>query len=265
MRHYVSVVDSGPAIDTRPAEPGGTSERGAALTLIGVVCGSRAPAPAAAAGVSLQVQPGQSVALLSQPGTAAADLVHVIGAVQRPRSGHVFVDDLAVHRLRGLELDRYRSSRGLLSTRWPLLPSLSVTDNVLAAGLSRRVDAATRERAAWLLSMTGAADIAAGPVRALTAEQQWRILIARALVQSPKLVLAEDPTPDLDPSSATKILDLLMEVHALLGFTLLSSISRVASATRYQRLVSMRDGAVIEDQLIAGDDVWTRGRVDRIG
>jgi len=265
MRHYVSVVDSGPAIDTRPAEPGGTSERGAALTLIGVVCGSRAPAPAAAAGVSLQVQPGQSVALLSQPGTAAADLVHVIGAVQRPRSGHVFVDDLAVHRLRGLELDRYRSSRGLLSTRWPLLPSLSVTDNVLAAGLSRRVDAATRERAAWLLSMTGAADIAARPVRALTAEQQWRILIARALVQSPKLVLAEDPTPGLDPRGAAAVLDLLMEVHALLGFTLVLGVSRIATATRCQRLVTMHDGVIIEDELIAGDDVWTRGRIDRIG
>jgi ABC-type phosphate/phosphonate transport system ATPase subunit len=175
------------------------------------------------------------------------------------------VDDLAVHRLGVPELDRYRGGRGLLSTRWPLLPSLSVTDNVLAARLSRRVDAATRERAAWLLSITGTADVAASPVNVLTAEQHWRILIARALVQSPKLVLAEDPTPALDPRGAGAVLDLLMEVHALLGFTLVLGVNRIAAATRCQRLVSMHDGAIIEDELIAGDDVWTRGRIDRIG
>ena len=260
----MSVVEGGPTVGCMPSQPGAMSDRGAALALMDVVCG-RAPSRGAAAGVSLEVTPGQSVALLSHPATTAADLVDVIGAVQRPRTGQVFVDDVAVHRLRGLELDRYRSSRGLLSTRWPLLPSLSVTDNVLAAMLSRRVDAATRERATWLLSIVGTADIAARPVGALTAEQQWRILIARALVQSPKLVLAEDPTPGLDPSSATAVLDLLMEVHALLGFTLVLGVSRVATATRCQRLVSFRDGEIIEDELIAGDDAWTRGRIDRIG
>lgn len=261
----MSVVEGGPTVGRVPSQPGAMSDRGAALALMGVVCGGQAPSRGAAAGVSLEVTPGQSVALLSHSATTAADLVDVIGAVQRPRTGQVFVDDVAVHRLRGLELDRYRSSRGLLSTRWPLLPSLSVTDNVLAAMLSRRVDAATRERATWLLSIVGTADIAARAVGALTAEQQWRILIARALVQSPKLVLAEDPTPGLDPSSATAVLDLLMEVHALLGFTLVLGVSRVATATRCQRLVSFRDGEIIEDELIAGDDAWTRGRIDRIG
>jgi len=261
----VSAAEGGPTVGSMPSQPGGISDRGAALTLMGIVCDSQASSHVAAAGVSLQVPPGQSVALLSHPATTAADLVDVIGAMRRPRSGQVFVADLAVHRLRGPELDRYRSSRGLLSTRWPLLPSLSVTDNVLAAKLSRRVDAATRDRARWLLSITGTADLAASPVGALTAEQQWRILIARALVQSPKLVLAEDPTPGLDPSRATAVLDLLMEAHALLGFTLVMGVSRVATAARCQRLVSMRDGAIVEDELIAGDDVWTRGRIDRIG
>jgi ABC-type methionine transport system ATPase subunit len=235
------------------------------VALMGVLCGRSESSTAALAGVTLQVPPGQSVALLSHPAGAAADLVGVVGAVQRPRSGQVFVDDLAVHWLRGTELDRYRSGRGLLSTRWPLLPSLSVTDNVLAALLPRRVGAATRERAAWLLTVTGAADVTATPVSALTAEQQWRILIARALAQAPKLVLAEDPAPGLDTRAATAVLDLLMDLHALLGFTLLIAVSGVATASRCQRLVSLRDGVVVEDELIEGDDAWTRGRIDRIG
>ncbi len=81
------------------------------------------------------------------------------------------MDDLAVHRPRGSELDRYRGGRGLLSTRWPLLPSLSVTDQVLAALLLRQVDAAARERVGWL-RVIAAADIAGSPVDVLTAEQQ---------------------------------------------------------------------------------------------
>jgi putative ABC transport system ATP-binding protein len=261
----VSVVNTGPRVGSLPSAAGGPDARGAAVALIGVICGTSEWPGLTAAGVSLQVPPGQSVALLSHPAGTAADLVGVIAAVQRPRSGQVLVDDLAVHRLRGSELDRYRGGRGLLSTRWPLLPSLSVTDNVLAALLPRQVDAAARERVGWLLSVTGAADVAGSPVDVLTAEQQWRILIARALVQTPKLVLAEDPTPGLDPRSATALLDLLMDMHALLGFTLLIAVSRIATASRCQRLVSLRDGSIVEDELIYGNDAWTRGRIDRIG
>jgi putative ABC transport system ATP-binding protein len=263
--HYVSVVNTRPRIGSRPSQHGGPTGRGAAVSLLGLVCEGSEPVGSAGAGVRLQVPPGQSLALVSQPARTASDLVDVIGAVQRPRSGQVFVDDVAIHRLRRTGLDRYRGSRGLLAARWPLLSSLSVTDNVLTALLPRRVDAAALARAAWLLSITGAADVAASPVDALTAEQQWRIQIARALAQDPKLVLAEDPTPHLDPSAATAVLDLLVEVHERLGFTLLIAVSRIATASRCQRLIRLRDGVIVEDDLIQGDDLWTRGRIDRIG
>lgn len=261
----MSVVTSGLPDEVRPSHAGGTNACGAALTLLRVVSGTTEPPVAATPGVTLRVPPGQSVALLSRPASTSADLLDVVGGLRRARTGQVFVDDVAVHRLRGPQLDHYRGSRGLVSTRWPLLPSLSVTDNVLAALLSRRVDAQARDRAAQLLSVTGADQIAARPVESLTAEQQWRILIARALLQSPRLVLAEDPTPDLDPRNANAILDLIMEAHSLLGFTLLLSVSRTATASRCQRLVSLEDGAIIEDELIVSDDAWTRGRIDRIG
>jgi ABC-type phosphate/phosphonate transport system ATPase subunit len=153
----------------------------------------------------------------------------------------------------------------LLAARFPLLPSLSVTDNVLGAQLTRHVDPAMRARAAHVLAITGAAQLAADPVDILTPEQQWRVLIARALLRSPRLVLAEDPAPSLDPRAATAVLDVLMDTHALFGFTLLPSISRVATASRCERLVSIVDGTVAEDELTRADDAWTRGRIDRIG
>ena len=241
------------------------SVTGAALTLTGVVLRASTPARLATPGISLQVPPGQTVALASQPAASVIDLLDVLAGLRRPRSGQVSVDGIAVDRLRGRDLDRYRAGRGLLAARFPLLPSLSVTDNVLAARPARHVDHAMRARAAHLLAMTGAAQLAADPVGILTPEQQWRVLIARALLPFPRLVLAEDPAPSLDPRAATAMLDVLLDAHARFGFTLLLFVSRIATASRAERLVSIVGGRVAEDELTGGDDAGTRGRIDRIG
>jgi ABC-type methionine transport system ATPase subunit len=174
------------------------------------------------------------------------------------------VDGIAVDRLAGAGLDRYRAGRGLISGRFPLLASRSVTANVLAALPSSRVDAATRDRAVRLLELTGAAGLAA-PVRALSAEQQWRVLIARALLPSPRLVLAEDPAPALAAGAATAIWDLLMDMHQMFGFTLLVAAGQASTAVHCQRLVTLAGWTVTSDELLRGDDPWTRGRIARIG
>ncbi|HEX4655975.1 MAG TPA: ATP-binding cassette domain-containing protein [Streptosporangiaceae bacterium] len=243
-------------------EPGGA---GAALTLAGVVLRGSTPARLATPGISLQVPPGQTVALASQPAASAIDLLDVLAGLRRPLSGQVSVDGIAVDRLRGRDLDRYRADRGLLAARFPLLPSLSVTDNVLAGRLSRHVDHAMRARAGHLLAMTGAAQLASDPVDILTPEQQWRVLIARALLPFPRLVLAEDPAPSMDPRAATAVLDVLLDAHARFGFTLLLSVSRIATASRCERLVSIVGGVIAEDEMTRADDAGTRGRIDRIG
>jgi len=258
------VARSGPPVGGRPGS-GSANPPGAALTLTRVTWrASQADDTSAAQGVSLHMPPGQSAALHSEPPGDATELLDIVAGLRRPRSGRVTVDEVAVDGLSGPALDRYRAGRGLLSARFPLLPSLSVTDNVLAALPPGRIDAATRDRAAQLLAVTGAARLA-GPAGALPAGQQWRILIARALLPGPRLVLAEDPAPGLDSRSATAVLDLLMDVHARFGFTLLLTVDRLAGASRCQRLVRLAGGAVVEDELTGGDDPWTRGRIDRIG
>ena len=268
MGHYGFVGGSGPPVGGQRPAPGTTGQlAGASIELVSVVWQS-GPADAGGstdpAGVSLSVPPGQSIALLSQPRETVIGLLDVIAGLSRPLSGQVRVDGLAVDRLGGQELDRYRARRGLVSARFPLLRSLSVTDNVLAALLVGRVDEPARERAALLLELTGAARLA-GPVDRLPAEDQWRIMIARALVSSPRLVLAEDPTEILDSRAAGRILDVLMDVHAALGFTLVLAADRLATAVRCQRQVILAGGSVVEDEMASGDDAWTRGRIDRIG
>ena len=267
VRHYGFVVGSGPPVGGQRPAPGTGQLTGAAIELADVVWRSGtadASDSAGATGVSLSVPPGQSVALISRPRGTAIGLFDVIAGLGRPLSGQVRVDGVAVDRLGGQELDRYRASRGLVSARFPLLRSLSVTDNVLAAVLSTRADEPARQRAARLLELTGAARLA-GPVDRLPAEDQWRILIARALVSSPRLVLAEDPTAILDPQAADRVLDVLMDVHATFGFTLVLAAERLATAVRCQRQVSLAGGFVTEDEMASGNDAWTRGRIDRIG
>lgn len=278
MGQYGAVGELGerwPPSDEEQQSPGNGPSPGAAVKLRNVVCraeaalltpgGTTPPDPPGkpARGISLEIPPGQSLALLSQPRGAATELLDVVAGLRRPLAGGVWVDGVAVDQLGRAALDRYHARRGLVSQRFPLLPSLSVADNVLVALLAGRVDGATRERAARLLELTGGAS-ARGPVDRLPAEDQWRIMIARALVPSPRLVLAEDPSSSLDPRSAARILDVLMDAQARFGFTLLLTADRLSTAVRCQRQVSLVAGAVVEDEMTS-DDAWTRNRIDRIG
>jgi putative ABC transport system ATP-binding protein len=259
------VIESGKPADGLPT-PDAANASGVALSLTRVAwLGDAADDGSLTPGVSLHVPPGQSVALYGEPAGDAVELLDIVAGLHEPLSGKVTVDEIAVDRLSGQELDRYRAGLGLISARFPLVPSSSVIDNVLAAppgGVG--VDDATRERAEQLLAITGTARLA-GPVGDLPAEQQWQVLIARALQTSPRLVLAEDPAPGLGPRAAAAILDLLTDVHAQFGFTLLLTVGRLVTASCCQRLVRLAGGAIIEDVLIGGDDPWTRDRVDRIG
>lgn len=249
-----------PATDSAGRTPG------AAIELNNVVgrASAASPVDSGGAGVSLRVPPGQSLALHGKPPGTATALLDVIAGLRRPRAGEIRVDGAAVHRLGGREASRYRAGRGLVSPRFPLLASLPVTDNVLAAPPAGRPGGPTAERALELLDFAGVTRLAV-PVEQLTAEERWRVMIARALVPSPRLVLAEDPAPEVDSRAADRVLDVLMDAHARFGFTLVLAAERLAATVRCERRVSLADGAVAEDETTGDDDGWTRGRVDRIG
>jgi putative ABC transport system ATP-binding protein len=242
---------------------------GAAIELHDVVCraGPAGGGDSGVAGVSLQVPPGQSLALRGQPQGSATALLDVIAGLRRPRAGEIRVDGVALHRLGGREASRYRAGRGLVSPRFPLLASLPVIDNVLAApspGRPGEPREPASERAARLLEFAGVTRLTI-PVEQLTAEERWRVMIARALVPCPRLLLAEDPATEVDSRAVDRVLDALMDAHARFGFTLVLAADRLAAAVRCERRVSLVGGAVAEDEITGDDDGWTRSRVDRIG
>jgi putative ABC transport system ATP-binding protein len=237
-----------------------------AIELTNVVCRASAAGTrdSGLAGVSLQVPPGQSLALLSQPHGTATALLDVIAGLRRPRTGELRVGGVALHRLGGREASRYRAGRGLVSPRFPLLASLPVTGNVLAAPSAGRSGGPAAERAVRLLEFAGVTRLTV-PVEQLTAEERWRVMIARALVPCPRLLLAEDPATETDSRAADRVLDVLMDAHTRFGFTLILAAERPAAAVRCERRVCLVDGAVAEDEITGDDDGWTRSRVDRIG
>ncbi|MEU5727095.1 ABC transporter ATP-binding protein [Micromonospora sp. NPDC047738] len=205
--------------------------------------------------VSLEIAPGSVVALTGPSGSGKSTLLHMIGAIEQADRGSVTVDDVEVTALRRAALARYRQRVGFVFQRYHLLPALTVLDNVIAPVLPRRGRGDHPTRARELLAAVGLA----GRERALPAQlsggQQQRVAIARALMGAPRLLLADEPTGNLDSTTGAQILDLLLDLRDRHGMTILLATHERAIAARCDRLIRLNDGRVVEDvDLTEGED-----------
>jgi putative ABC transport system ATP-binding protein len=195
-------------------------------------------------GVSLGVERGEMVAIMGPSGSGKSTLLHLLGALDTPTSGEIL---LAGERYDGLGeggLTRLRRERiGFVFQFFNLLPSLSAEENVLLPGLiAGRRDDATRDRARELPSRVGLADRAHHLPSELSGGEQQRVSIARALLTKPEIVLADEPTGNLDTRSTTEVLELLRELNRTEGQTLVLVTHDPAAAARAERVVFLRDG-----------------------
>ncbi|GAA4571508.1 hypothetical protein GCM10023176_32390 [Micromonospora coerulea] len=205
--------------------------------------------------VTLDVASGSVVALTGASGSGKSTLLHMIGAIEHADRGTVTVDDVEVTGLRRAALARYRQRVGFVFQRYHLLPALTVLDNVIAPVLPRRGRDDHVTRARELLDAVGLA----GRERALPAQlsggQQQRVAIARALMGAPGLLLADEPTGNLDSTTGAQILDLLLDLRDRHGMTILLATHERSIAARCDRLVRLGDGRVVEDvDLTDGED-----------
>ncbi|SCF15718.1 ABC transporter ATP-binding protein [Micromonospora mirobrigensis] len=216
--------------------------------------------------VSLTIAPGSVVALTGPSGSGKSTLLHLIGAIERADQGTVTVDDVEVTALGRADLARYRQRVGFVFQRYHLLPALTVLDNVVAPMLPRRGRADHAARARELLDAVGLA----GRERALPAQlsggQQQRVAIARALMGAPRLLLADEPTGNLDSATGAQILDLLLDLRDRHGMTIVLATHERAVAARCDRLVRLGDGRVVEDEDLTGgeDPADTFDRASRL-
>ncbi len=162
-------------------------------------------------GLSLKVNEGDFVALMGPSGSGKTTLLNLIAGIDRPTSGDVVVAGTNVARLSESDLASFRSHNvGFIFQFYYLIPVLSATENVeLPLLLTNLSKAERRERAATALKVVGLADRATHYPRQLSGGQEQRVAIARAIVTDPKVLVADEPTGDLDSRSATEILDLI--------------------------------------------------------
>jgi putative ABC transport system ATP-binding protein len=201
-------------------------------------------------GVSLAIESGEFVAVVGQSGSGKSTLLALLAGIDRPTSGEVFVGTTAVHTLSEREMSPWRGSTvGIVFQFFQLLPTLSAAENVMLpmdfcnAWPARE----RRERAIALLDRLGVADQADKLPSTLSGGQQQRVAVARAMANAPAVLLADEPTGNLDSRTADSMLELLAGLAAD-GQTVVM-VTHERSAQRFaNRVITLADGRVVESE-----------------
>jgi putative ABC transport system ATP-binding protein len=203
-------------------------------------------------GVSLDVDRGDFLALAGPSGSGKTTLLNLIGCIDKPDSGRILIDGVDVtavplHRLAATR----RDTLGFIFQTFNLIPVLTAYENVEYPLLLQHVPAAERRKRVldWL-EQVGLSDQARQRPDQLSGGQRQRVAIARAMAGQPKLVLADEPTANLDSVTAAKILDLLETLNARTGCTFIFATHDPALMSRAQRCVRMHDGALVNEPLL---------------
>jgi putative ABC transport system ATP-binding protein len=197
--------------------------------------------------VSLLVDPGELVALMGPSGSGKSTLLHLVGAMDKPTEGIIEVDDFEVSQLSRAQQTEYRRRIGFVFQRFHLLPALSALDNVAAPVLPRRTDFDKHDRAQTLLKAVGLKGKEHQLPSRLSGGEQQRVAIARALINQPGLLLADEPTGNLDTKTGEDVIELLLRLRDLHGMTVLVATHDSTIAHRCDRTFELRDGRIVGD------------------
>ena len=199
-------------------------------------------------GADLDLAPGDSVALLGQSGSGKSTFLHIVGALEPPTRGEVRIDGQPLQARSAAEKDRYRNaSVGFIFQFHHLLPDHDAVDNVAMPGIIAGVPLAdARERARERLTRVGLQARMSHRPGELSGGEQQRVAIARALFRDPGLVLADEPTGNLDPRTAGDVMGLLLDLNREQGATLVVVTHSDALAARFPRRIRLEEGRFVE-------------------
>ena len=222
-------------------------------------------------GVSLTVESGEFVAIMGASGSGKSTMLHLLGGLDRPTSGEVVIDGVNIS---GLDDEKVtltrRAKTGFVFQFFNLLPLLNVAENVaLPFLIAGETLGDRRERVDELLELVGLADKAGQRPDQLSAGEQQRVALARALAPSPAILLADEPTGNLDFTTGTEILDLLWDSCDRLGQTIVLVTHDARAAAYADRVFVVRDGSLLDEVNLgrradhqAGDLI---GRLSKLG
>ena len=200
--------------------------------------------------VDLQVWRGEFITITGPSGSGKTTLLSLLGALDCPDSGEIWLEERAVHRLRGTAAADFRREQvGFVFQLYYLLPNLTALENVMAPLLPnrRKLSFDLKERAQELLERVGLGDRQRHSPARLSGGEQQRVAIARALVNRPKIVLADEPTGNLDPATGEEVLDVLRELQRAGNQTLIM-------VTHDLQLAALADRRIQLEQLARTDE-----------
>lgn len=195
---------------------------------------------------------GATLAVTGPSGSGKSSLLHLLGAIERPDAGLIVVDGQEVTSMSRSQQANYRRRVGFVFQRFHLIPSLTALDNVMTPVLPYRTNFDKRRRARELLDAVGLGGREASLPTRLSGGQQQRVAIARALVNRPSLLLADEPTGNLDSQTGGEILDLLLDLRDRYGMTIIVATHDPQIAVRCDRYLRLSDGRITEDADIGG-------------
>ena len=199
--------------------------------------------------VNLNIERGEMVAIMGPSGSGKSTMLNLIGCLDTPTSGSYYLEGREVSRLSSGELAKVRSQKiGFVFQTFNLLPRLSALANV-ELGL-RYAGGSDRKRAMEALDRVGLSDRATHRPTELSGGEQQRVAIARALAKNPPLILADEPTGNLDSHSGEEIISILLTLHAEQGITLVVITHDANIARHCQRIVHLKDGQVVAEETV---------------
>jgi len=199
-------------------------------------------------GMSFSVENGEFVAIVGPSGCGKTTLLNVLGALDRPTSGKVFIDGVDISILSNKELASVRSRKlGFVFQDFNLLSRMSVVENVqLPLFISGADPTYTRRRALALLARLGIGHKADKNVNNISGGERQRVAVARALANDPKIVLADEPTGNLDTRNTEMMMGLMKQLNEEFKKTLVVITHNPEVASHAQRVISIRDGLIVE-------------------
>ncbi|HEX9488370.1 MAG TPA: ABC transporter ATP-binding protein [Gemmatimonadales bacterium] len=199
-------------------------------------------------GVSLRIEPGELLAVVGPSGSGKTTLLHIVGTLDRPTSGAVRIAGADITRMSDREISGFRAARlGFVFQQFFLIDGMSVLDNVAAGLLYRGIDARTRRRlAAVTLERVGLGHRLTHRPAQLSGGERQRTAIARSVVGRPALVLADEPTGNLDSASGAEIIELLKDLNRD-GTTIAVVTHNHELAGAMDRRIELKDGRIEKD------------------
>jgi len=202
-------------------------------------------------GVSLSINRGSFVSIVGPSGSGKTTMLHLIGALDKPSRGEIYVNGIPISRLSENKLAEFRNKTiGYVFQQYNLIPYLSAIENVempmMVSGVSL---AERRKRAKWLLEQLGLGDKIWKRPSELSGGEQQRVAIARALANNPKLILADEPTGNLDSRNARIVVDLLKRINSEMGVTIVVVTHNMEVAAETERIIYLRDGVVVKEEV----------------